>query len=101
MRGGRGTAPDRQAAFDAVREALRVGTGTLDLAENGLGVARVHLPGSGQRDTLRMALQELDAKFRLERPDLLTERGLLHPEALGCPGDAALLGDRQEVAQMP
>ena len=57
--------------------------------------------GIGQPDPVRGPLQEPGAEFALQRPNRDRQRGLNHPQPLRRPGEAALLGDRDEVLQLP
>src|SRR5437763_1572805 len=59
-----------------------------------------HLSRLGQVDAARMALEELDAELSFEPPDLRRESRLGNPQALGGPGEAALLSDGHEIAEM-
>ena len=45
--------------------------------------------------------QELDPEVTLELRDLTGQRRLRDEETLGSPGEVELLGDRDEVAQVP
>jgi hypothetical protein len=46
-------------------------------------------------------VEELAAELRLEAPDLRGERGLGDVEPLGAAAEVQLLGDGQEVPEMP
>ena len=54
----------------------------------------------GQRHALGMAREQRQAEFDLQRPDLLAQRRLLHPQQGRGSRDVAAVGDRREVAQL-
>ena len=54
----------------------------------------------GEREMAGRALQELHAEALLEAPQLDAEGGLRDPEPRGGPRQAALVGDRPEVAEV-
>ena len=56
--------------------------------------------GVGERDALWMAPEQLSAERGLERPDLLTEGGLLDAQLRRRAGHMSRLGDRDEVAKL-
>ena len=56
--------------------------------------------GLGQRDAAVPPGEQLRAQPRLQRPHLLRQRGLGDEEDLGGPGEAQLVGDGQEGAQV-
>jgi hypothetical protein len=47
-----------------------------------------------------VTVEQLDAELGLQAPDLRRQTRLGDPEPLGSAREAALLGDRDEVAQM-
>src|SRR5215469_11251827 len=55
----------------------------------------------GQLDAARPAPEQLHVELALQRADLLAERGLLHPEALGRPRHMPLLRHGDKIAKMP
>src|SRR5882672_7825014 len=58
------------------------------------------LPGSGQRDALRRAFDELHAEISLELFQLRRERRLAHEAALGRASEVARIRDRDEITQV-
>jgi hypothetical protein len=57
-------------------------------------------PGRSQIDPTRVAVEQPDAQFSLEPADLRGQARLGYPQALRGAREAALLGDRNEVAKV-
>ena len=83
-------------------QAAHVGELRLQLAvsfQNAGGALDVLLPGIGQPEPGRAALEECDAQLRFQAGNGLAERGLRHEEPPGSGGDGAFLGDGGDVNQ--
>ena len=84
------------------RSAARGFAGRFDLQQRQPGVIEEYAAGSGQRDAARAALQQFDADLQFQIADLPAQRRLRRVQPpLGRIGQAALLGNRNEIAQMP
>ena len=84
----------------ATRGATRGRERVVDMGEDRAGVGQQRTPGLGQLNAARQAAQQLHVQFALQRADLLTERGLLHAQALGGAGDVAFFGHGDEIAEV-
>jgi hypothetical protein len=92
---------DREAPELAAGGASRVLGGAVDRGEDRARACEQHLAGGRKLDAARRAVQERHAELGLEPPDLLRERRLGDVQALGGAAEVALLGDRDERAEMP
>jgi hypothetical protein len=69
-------------------------------ADGGSGALEEQLTGVREIDAARVALKQLDAELGFEPAHLGRESWLGDPQTLGGAGEAALLGNRDEVAEM-
>jgi hypothetical protein len=76
---------------------LRLGVG--ELAEDALGVTHERLAGGGEAHALGLALDQLDARLRLEAGDLLRDGGLGVRQRLGCRRERAAQRDLAQHLQ--
>src|SRR5580698_999270 len=91
---------DRDPTLLAARGASRGGEGVIEMSKDCAGVNKECGTSIGQFDAARLAAEQLDVEFALDRLDLPTQRRLLHAEPLGGPGDVTFLGDRDEIAKV-
>ena len=75
--------------------------GGVDRVEGGPALAQQHRSGLGQRDAAAGAFQQPDPEPPFELPDRPRQRRLRDPEALRGPPEVQLLGDGDEVPQLP
>ena len=83
-----------------VTRAAGGGHRMVDLPQDRLRLGKERLARLGQLDAPRLPSEQLDLKLGFERPDLLAQRRLLDAKALRRTGDMALLGHRDEIAEM-
>ncbi|ANZ37327.1 hypothetical protein BBK82_15920 [Lentzea guizhouensis] len=94
-------AADRQRAPE---QALHGGHGVtrgLDAAQRAPGLRQEGPPGLGQLDLAGGAQEQRRAELDLQRADRRGEAGLGDVHPLGGAGEVALLGDREEVLELP
>ncbi len=96
-RGREGSHPQATPAQAGDRTERRLGG--LQAREDALGVSHERLPGRGQGDPARMALQQRHPGFGLERGDLLRDRGLRVVERVCRGREGAAPGDLVEDLQ--
>jgi len=96
-RGREGGHPQATPAQAGDRPERRLGG--LQARKDALGVAHERLPRRGQGDPARMALQQRHPGFRLERGDLLGDRGLRVVERVRRGREGAAPGDLVEDLQ--
>ena len=82
--------PDRQVTRAPARGLLRQPSRMIEASENVFRLAQEHPSGVGQRHVMTAAIEQRDANFRFELPDLLAQRGLRGVE----PGGGAREGAR-------
>ena len=99
-RAGRAHRADHDAAGPDARELGQLGRGRLDLRERAPRTGHQPLPGRGQGDVPRGAVDERDADLVLEALDLLRERGLRDVQARRRAREVPLVGERDQVAQL-
>lgn len=92
---------DREPAPDQIghlsdRLAHRLGRG-----ECGAGVFERGTSRNGQRDGASRPVEQLGTEFLFESADLGADAGLADVHAPGRPGEVPLLGDRDEVFELP
>jgi hypothetical protein len=75
--------------------------GALKLRKCGACVIKKRQSRIGQLHAARLAVEELDVELALDSFNLLAQWWLLHAKALRGAGDVPLLGDRNEITQMP
>ena len=81
--------------------AAGTAVGGVDRVEGRPALAQQHRPGLGQRDGAAGAFQQRHSEPPFELPDRPRQRRLGHPEPLRGPPEVQLLGDGDEVAQLP
>src|SRR3954467_3443393 len=97
-----GEETDRERRPLRLRRAARCLASGLDLQQCQAGMVEKGAAGRGWLDTTRAALQQLDADLQLKIADLPAQRRLRSVQpAGGRRREAALLGHRNEIAQMP
>ena len=74
--------------------------GGIDLGEDPPGARDEQLAGVGDRNAARRALDEREADLLLQPADLLGQCGLSDVLTSGGAREVALLGERDEVAQL-
>ena len=92
-------AHSRTDADDARRMVGQVGRELVDIAQDALRMALQRLPGGGQRDAARMALEQLGADRRLEVGQPPAGRADRERRELGALADAAAARDEAEQRQ--
>lgn len=70
------------------------------LRDDAAGIAQKILAVFGGRHTAGRALEQCDAKLRLQLPDVLAQVGLAHIQIFGCGGYGPRFGDLDGVAQL-
>src|SRR6185312_2860820 len=75
--------------------------GPLREQEHAPGLLEHRGSGIGQGDLARGPVQQVDAELLLELANLLADRGLGDVEALGGTAEMQLLGDGDEIPQVP
>ena len=75
--------------------------GGVDRVEGGSALPQQHRPGLGQRDGAAGAFQQRRPEPPFELADRPRQRGLRDPEPLRGPPEVQLLGDGDEVPQLP
>jgi hypothetical protein len=65
------------------------------------GLAHEHVPGGRQRHLAAAPVEQLRAELLLQPPDALTQRRLLHAQALGGPAEVTFFTYCQETLQVP
>src|SRR5690606_37057340 len=73
----------------------------LHIPDHPLRVRPQHPTRSGQLDTPRKPIEERCAQLALEGPDPLRQRRLRNETRLGGTREMPVLGDREEVPQLP
>ena len=71
------------------------------LVGRGAGVFERGFSGNGEGDGARRPVEQLGAQLSFQLPDLGADAGLADVHPLGRPGEVPLLGDRDEVLQLP
>ena len=92
--------PDRQPPGLHAGERLQLGLRGVELGERAAGARDEQVAGLRHRDLARRALDERHAELGLEAADLLRQRRLRDVLAGGSAGEMALVGERDEVAQL-
>ena len=90
-------------AESAAGQLAHVGDGlarTRQRREHALGLGAEGPAGLREHDAAADAGEQLDAELRLERADLLRERGLGEVELAGGPAERAVLGRGEEVGEL-
>ena len=80
---------------------LELGARGIELGEDPAGPGDEQLARGGDRDRSRRPLRERDADLILQAPDLLGEGRLRDVLPGRGAGEAALVGERDEVAELP
>jgi hypothetical protein len=101
MKWGSGRDADADSPLLAARRSPRSFEGVIEVRDYRACVIQEGAPRFGQLDATRFALKQLYVQLAFDCLDALTERRLLHAKALGGPGDMPLLGDRDEVPEVP
>ena len=83
------------------RSASQLGLGGAQLGQDPPRPRDQQLTGLGDRHPARGPLDERDADLLLEPADLLRQRRLGDVLALGGAGEVALVGERDEVPELP
>src|SRR5258705_11319446 len=93
---------DRERRLPRLRCTARGFACGFALKQRQPGMIEKGAAGRGELDATRTALQQLDADLQLQITDLPAQRwlGRVQPP-LGGVGEAAFLGHRNEIAQMP
>ena len=99
--GRRAGEPEADGALQTFADAAHVVLDRLELLEHPASALEQQLAGGVHRDVARGAGEQFDSQESFELADLLRQRRLRHPEALGRPAEVVLLGDGDEVAEMP
>ena len=81
--------------------ALHAGRGPFHLFEDSARLTEQKLPGLGEFDAARAAVEEGCPDLVLKVANLQAERRLLDAEPFGRTSKMQLLGDRDEIAEMP
>ena len=89
-------AADCQPARRSAGKVLQHGPQLASLTEDAFSVFECQLASIGQCHAVRQAMQQFNAPLLLEFPHLSGNRGLTNAQLLGCPRDAAQLGDPME-----
>ena len=98
---GRRKCPDRQIAGASSGGLLRQPSRMIEATEDVFRLAQEHAAGVRQRHVMTAPIEQRDANFGFELPDLLAQRRLRGVEPGGGAREVQLVGDRHEVAQMP
>jgi quercetin dioxygenase-like cupin family protein len=85
----------------ASRRAPRGFKCVIELGEDCTSIIEKGAAGIGQLDAARLATKQLHVKFLFDRLDQLTEWRLLDAEPIRRSRDVVLLGDRDEISEMP
>jgi hypothetical protein len=101
MKGACGHNPYADSAFLATRCAPRRFEGPIKLRENRAPMGEKCVTRVGELNAARLAAKKLHIEFAFDRLDALAERRLLHSQPFRGARDVALLGDCNEVAEMP
>ena len=99
--GRRAGEADGEAAVLAARGAARVLDRGVDGGEDLARALEQHLAGGRELDAARGAVEQRLSELGLEAADLLRERRLGDVQAFGGAAEVPLLGDGDEVAQVP
>ncbi len=91
---------DRHVAGVHAAERLELLFGGFELCQDPAGADHQQLAGVGQRDPARGPLNERQAQFLLDAPDLLRDGRLGDVHAGGRAGEASLLGERDERSEL-
>jgi hypothetical protein len=73
----------------------------IDEGQDGPGRVQQHAARRGEPQPVAAAVQQRRAHDLFQAPDLLAQGGLGDEDPLRGAGEAARIGDRHEVAQMP
>src|SRR5206468_2109316 len=92
---------EADSALLAARRASRCFDCLIELREHYAGFFEQGSPCIGQFDAPRFAPKQLHVELALDGSDPLTEWRLLHAEALRGSRDVPLLGDYNEISQLP
>jgi hypothetical protein len=92
---------DAQASDVAARDLTRQDRRALDMLEDRLRLGLEQAARLGQGHASAGAREQLQAQFGFQCLDLLRQRWLRHPQALGGAVDVHLLGGDAEIAKMP
>src|SRR5207248_1591960 len=92
--------PGCQRALLGSRERLSRLQGVGGGGECGSGLLVEQLAVGGERHTVRLPVQQLDAEFALQLRDRLRQRGLREMELLGGTRDLPFLDHRDEVEKL-
>jgi hypothetical protein len=101
MKWTRGHNPAANSALLASRRAPCRIESMIELSKDRSGIVEKGAPGVGQFDTARLSVKKLDIQLAFDRLDTLTERRLLHAKPLRSPRDVTLLGNSDEILQVP
>jgi hypothetical protein len=85
----------------AARESGGRGNKLILKSENVSGLLNQHGTDLGRANAARKPLKQANAEFLLQEFDLLAERRLCDAELFGGVREAAVIGDGNEIAQMP
>ncbi len=100
-RAGRLRDADREAAGEQAGQLLQLGAGGVQLRQHAAGAGDERLAGAGQRDAAGRPLDQRRPQLPLELADLLRQRRLRDVAAQRGAREVALVGERDEVAQLP
>ncbi len=92
---------DREPGLARGAQLGELGVGGVEAARERVGVAEQQLPGLGQGEPARAAVEQRRADLALERGDLLGDRGLRQGEGLGRARERGAPGDLAEGEQAP
>ncbi len=81
--------------------ATRRDDGMLDAIEDRARFGQQRFAGLGQLDAARLAAEQLHLELGFEGADLLAQRRLLDAESFRRAGDMPLLGDGDEITEVP
>ncbi|CAK7279952.1 conserved hypothetical protein [Streptomyces misionensis JCM 4497] len=77
------------------------GAGPFGRREHGARLRQQPFPGRRQPHPARRAVEQLGAQFPFQPPYLLAHRGLHDVQPVGRPPEVQLLGDRDEITELP
>jgi hypothetical protein len=94
-----------QRELEGPRQRVAIRTGELDdrigFLQQAAGALNDACAGRGQRDTLRLALDERYAQVLLEFADLRRQRWLADARSSGRPAEMPLVSERDQIAEVP
>ena len=95
------TVPMRDGAADQLRQFVDGDAHVRDGGQRGPRIRQHRFTRGGQPHRATRPVQKRLAEFAFQPLDLCADRGLRHMDPLGRPGEVGLLGDRDEVLELP